>query len=82
MSHFRSLFSCKFNNAKFDVKRTLNLATALFFNVGNFKVHQNFSLDDEWKARFDQLNADKLAGSYDWITTVQKKFASSGKARF
>lgn len=51
-------------------------------NVGKFEISQKFALNDEWKARISQIGADKLTGSYEWVATVQKKFASTGRARF
>jgi hypothetical protein len=44
-------------------------------------LSQEFALNKEWDQRFDDLKKFQLGGSYEWITSVQKKFIGDGKAR-
>lgn len=44
-------------------------------------LSREFALDSKWNQRFEDLKHFKLGGSYEWITSVQKKFIGDGKAR-
>ncbi|CAD5228644.1 unnamed protein product [Bursaphelenchus okinawaensis] len=43
-------------------------------------LSQEFRLDNEWEQRISHLKEFNMGGSYEWITSVQKKMAGDGKA--
>lgn len=51
-------------------------------SVERFQLAPQFALQDAWDSRIGALRKHGLEGGYEWITIVQKKFASAGKARY
>jgi len=43
-------------------------------------LSREFALNDKWTQRFEDLKRFQLGASYEWITSVQKKFIGDGKA--
>lgn len=53
----------------------------LLNNARRTLLSEKFTLEEEWRKRFKGLHELGIAGAYEWITAVQKKFIGAGIVR-
>ncbi|KAI6181891.1 hypothetical protein M3Y98_00878200 [Aphelenchoides besseyi] len=62
------------------VARLLKSSTRQFsLSSRRFLLSNDFALNSQWNTRLDDLKEFNLGSSYDWITSVQKKFIGRSK---